>query len=217
MTFLIRRLAAALAFAAGAAPAQETSTTPYAVLYQVLEPAQAIGKHDRLRAVEHIESKRPGVAPSDIRLTIRSRSGDRAVPVAPDGRLEFPVDAVLKAENPDVLTNQPKGSLTLTVTFEFKFADPQRVAWDELGAALEQARAAVAERAAGAQARVAGIEYRFAAGEDARVIIAGAGERLLMAAGDGRVIVMIDETVAKERPTLLASRKPSVILPFISK
>lgn len=209
--------ATALVLAASVSAAQETSTTPYIVLYQVLESAQAIAKYDRLRAVEHIESKRPGVLPSDIKLTIRSRSGDLLVPVAADGRLEFPVDAALKAENPDVLANQPKGSLTLTLTFELRFTDPQRVGWGELSSALEQARSAVTEGATGPETQVAGVEYRFLPGEDARVTMTGTGERLLMAGDDGRIIVMIDEMVKKERPTLVANRAPRAILPFIVK
>ncbi|HOV58368.1 MAG TPA: hypothetical protein PLN91_10855 [Rhodanobacteraceae bacterium] len=200
------------------AQAGEGSTTPYAVLYQVLEPAQQIAAYDHLRAVQRIDSRLPDVSPAQIRLVVKARRGDIAVPIGADGRLDFPLDAALKAENPAVQSNQPKGSLSLTVTLELRLPAGDRVPWQELATALEQARRVLGEQAQAhglAAPAVTGAEFHFPAGSEARVTLSGKGERLLLADGAGRVIVMLDETTRKEQPTLLLGARPLAVVPHL--
>ena len=105
-------------------------------LFTVLAPAQQIAKFDRLRAIQRIDSKLAGVTPAQIRIVVKAQGGDIAVPVAADGRIQFPLDETLRAQNPDVQTNQPKGSLSLTVTMELKLPDSLHIGWDDLHEAL---------------------------------------------------------------------------------
>jgi hypothetical protein len=218
--FVLPRVLALLVVAAvSVARADETSSTPYAALYKVLEPAQKMARYDRLRAVQRIQSKLPTVSASQIRIAIKAARGDIAVPIAADGRIEFPFDGALQSENPSVQTNQPKGSLSLTVTMELKLPPGERIAWRDLDAALQQARAMLDEQGrerGGAVPAVGGAEFRFAPGSDARVTLAGRSERLLVADAEGRVIVMLDETTLKEQPDLLLNVRPNEILPFLS-
>jgi len=199
-----------------AAAADVVSTTPYVALYQVLTPARVIGAYDRLVAIERIESKTSGVRPADIRVVIRSKSGAIPVPIAADGRVNFPTTDALRDENPPVETNQPKGSLALTVIVALGGVDRTRVPWSDIEAGLEQARRFYADNVPHGTAapKVRGIEVHFAPGSAATLTIEGRSERLLMADGAGRIIVTGDIAAEKENPTLAFSRTPEFIMPY---
>lgn len=199
--------------------AEEGSATPYDVLYKVLEPAQKMGRFDRLRAVQRIQSKLPAVVPTQIRISIKSARGDIAVPVGADGRIEFPFDSALQGENPLVQTNQPKGSLSLTVTMELKLPTGDRIAWRDLEASVQQAREMLREQAqqqGGEAPPVSGVEFHFSPSSEARVTLSARSERLLMADDTGRVVVMLDESLTKEQPDLLLNAKVLEVVPFLS-
>jgi hypothetical protein len=129
-----------IALAPAAAADEAVSTTPYMALYQVLTPARVIGSYDRLVAIERIQSKLGGVPPSDIRVVIRAKSGAIPVPIAADGRVNFPTSDALRDENPPVETNQPKGSLALTVIVGLGGAERLRLPWTDVEAGLEQVK-----------------------------------------------------------------------------
>jgi hypothetical protein len=210
------RLAALLASIAlaGAASADEGSTTPYATLYQVLSPVQTIGKYDRLVAIERIESKLSDVQPSSIRVTIHAKSGAIAAPIAADGLVKFPATDALRSENPPVETNQPKGSLAFIVNVALKLADPARVPWTDIEAGLDQVKAFYAESRGASAPGISGVEIHFAPGAPAMLTIEGKSERLLMADPNGRVIVTRDMAPADEKPVLAFSRAPDFVLPY---
>ncbi len=196
--------------------AADESSTPYAALYQALAPAQDIAHYERLRAVQRVKSKQ-GVAPDSIRIAIAASTGRIEIPIDRDGKLDFPLNAELLAENPAVITNQPKGSLTVTVTFEIRLPDTLRVAYSEIAAALDQARAVVAKDASpGMKAQVVGVEFHFPKDIKASVTLSGKSERLLVADAQGRVIVMHNDTLVKDDPTLVFSHKPEIALPFLN-
>lgn len=202
-----------LLLASSAVVAQsEAVGTPYLVLYQALAPAVAAREFDRLHAIEAIESKLPNVAPGSIRITLKTRAGDVNVPVAADGRVSFPLTDALLAENPLVLTNQPKGSLTLSVTLALRLPRGSRVAVDELGLALDQVDHLLRAQE-GAARRVRGVEFRFGAA-DASLTLRGRSERLLMADADGRIVVMRDGDLGAAREIDFA-HPPLLALPYL--
>jgi len=212
------RAVALVAALFGARAWADVSATPYVTLFTVLAPAQQINSFDRLRAVQRIESKMAGVTPNQIRIVVKAKRGDIAVPVAADGHISFPLDEALKAENPNVETNQPKGSLSLTVTMELRLPEGLHIAWADLHAALDQAHDVLAAQAKVEGLNVPGIvgaEFRFGRGTEARVTVTGKSERLLVADAEGRVIVMLDEAAAKEQPSLEFTHKPLAVMPFL--
>ncbi|HEY0180388.1 MAG TPA: hypothetical protein VGC30_12280 [Dokdonella sp.] len=196
-----------------AAAAGAAATTPYAALYDALAPARSIAAYDRLIAIEHVGSSAPGVRPEDIRITIRAKSGAIEVPVAADGGLEFPLSEALRAENPPVETNQPKGSLALGVNAALRPPHGLVAPWREIAAALKQADALYAS--ASPPHTVRGIEVRFAPGAPATLTLGERSERLFAADADGRVIVLRDDVVDAEHATLAFSRPPLRILPYV--
>jgi len=211
-----RILALLVALGAASSAAQPASTTPYAALYQVLEPARQAAQFDRLLPMARVESTLSGVRPASIKLVIKAKTGDIAVPIDAQGLITFPMSDALVAENPVVQSNQPKGSLTLTLTFALKLPDTQRIAWADLAAALEQARVMISKQLGSDRpTSVAGAEFHFAVGSNASITLSGKGERLLVADDSGRIVVMADASTAAEKPALLISGKPLVVVPYL--
>lgn len=194
-----------------------SGATPYLALYQVLAPARSIRAYDHLLAIERVESKLPGVRAQDIRITIRARGGAIAVPVAADGSVDFPASDELQAENPVVETNQPKGSLMLTVHAALRVPDSLRVPWSEVDAGLRQAEELFAKTSEGsaANAKPRGVEILFDGSGPASVTLAGKSELLLQAGADGRTLVTRDMVVESERPVLVFSRRPYRLSPWV--
>lgn len=191
------------------------SAVPYAALYESLRPALEISSHDRLRALTRIVSKQPGVDPGQIRLEIRARDGVRRIAVGSDGDFEFPLDARLRKENPAVVSNQPKGSLTLSVAIVLKAPAATRFPYHEIARGIDQMRAVVAADGAGAALHVAGVELWFDPRSQAQLNVSGRIERLLMADHLGR-IVLDDSAELREAGVMLAlSVPPRRIVPML--
>lgn len=213
---LLALLIPSLAVAADDAAA---GATPYLALYQVLAPARSIRAYDRLVAVERVQSKSPDVRAQDIRITIRAKRGAIAVPVAADGSVDFPADESLQAENPPVETNQPKGSLMLSVHAALRLPDAPEMPWSDVEAGLRQAEDLFAKTPGGSAegAKPRGVEILFAPGDPASVTLAGRSERLLQADADGRILVTRDMVVESERPRLKFSRRALRMLPYVGE
>jgi len=210
---LLRALAGLLLALAGARVAH-AAEIEYAVIHRALGAAGEIAAYPRLRAVQRIESKRDGVAPRAIAISIRARRGRIEVPVADDGSVALPFDDALLAENPVVQTNQPAGSLTLTLSVELRQPRGAIVPVAEVEAALAEADALLARQHA--RARVRGVEFRFAGDETGGVTLRGSGERVLVPDRAGRVIVMRIPDLSLYREIELAAR-PVRILPFLDQ
>jgi len=209
-------LLALIALPLAAAGEDAVSTTSYGSLYQVLAPAAVINARDKLVAIERIESKIPNVAAKDIRVVIRAKAGPIAVPIGPIGRVDFPVTDALRSEDPPVETNQPKGSLALTVNVGLRCPDKLRMPWSDVEVGLAQVRELYSANASAGMApsAVRGIEVQFLPGAAATLTIEGKDERLLMADPDGRLVVTQSMIAEKENPTLAFSRAPEFVVPY---
>ncbi|MBK7146046.1 MAG: hypothetical protein IPH76_12900 [Xanthomonadales bacterium] len=191
------------------------SAVPYAALYESLRPALEISSHDRLRALTRIVSKQTSVSPAQIRLEIRARDGVRRIAVGSDGDFEFPLDARLRDENPPVVSNQPKGSLTLSVAIVLKAPATTRFPYGEIARGVDQMRAVVAADGGGAALHVAAVELWFDPRAQAQLNVSGRIERLLMADHLGR-IVLDDSAELREAGVMLAlSVPPRRIVPML--
>jgi hypothetical protein len=197
--------------------ADDTGTTSYAALYRALQPALDIGQRDRLVASANVQSKLPGVSPSAIRMEIRTRSGLRRLQIAEDGIFEFPMDSALLAEDPPVVSNQPRGSLTLSVTLALRPYATLRVPYREIRHALAQAGEVLATDPTRGGAVVRGVEVHFTAGRDATVSIRGQNERTFIADAGGRVVLI--DTPLWHQPDVEVefSEAPLRLIPYIDQ
>jgi Protein of unknown function (DUF2987) len=92
------------------------------------KPLEAMSKLDGLRYMKprvRVSSKLDGVRPESIRITIHAKAGDLVVPVDAEGQILFPITQALYDENPPSETNQPKGTVSLNVSFDVN-APPQQ-------------------------------------------------------------------------------------------
>lgn len=185
----------------------DTSVVPYTALYESLRPALEVSGHDRLVARTRILSKRGDVAPEQIRLDIQSRSGVRSVQVAANGDVQFPLDEGLRVENPPVASNQPKGSLTLSVAIVLKAPPGLRFPYRHIAAGIDQMREIVAADGNDDRFKVQGVELWFDPAAHAQLSVVGRVERLLMADRAGR-IVLDDSAELREDGVLLALTAP---------
>jgi hypothetical protein len=198
----------------GPVAAADGGRTPYSTLYRALAPAREVGEHPRLRAVQRIESKLPGVRPQQIEVRIHARSGDIAVPIAADGAAQFPLRDDLLAEDPPVSSNQPKGSITLSVTLALRVPDSTRLSAADLRAALADVDAWLVEQGnPGAPTR--GVEFRFPPGSGASLTVRGDTERFLLADDAGRIVVVRDPDL-DTAIGLDLSQRPLEVLPWIA-
>jgi len=194
----------------------EASLVPYAALYEVLRPALEIGGHDRLIARVRIVSKRSDIAPQQIRLDIQSRDGVRTVQVGANGDVEFPLDARLRDENPAVASNQPKGSLTLSVAIVLKLPRGLRFPYREIAHGIDQMRAVVAGDGVAEQFSVRGVELWFDPTAQAQLSISGRIERLLMADRSGRILLDDSAELREDGVMLVLSAAPREIAPVLA-
>ena len=65
-----------------------------------------------------IKSKIPEVKPSDVHLYIDSHPFRIPIPVKPDGAFSLPISDDLLKENPDIVADQPRGTLEADITFK---------------------------------------------------------------------------------------------------
>jgi len=204
-----------IAFAALRPAHADTSSVPYIALYESLRPALEITGRDHLVAKARIQSKRPGVEPESIRLQILARGGTRTIQVGDDGELLFPLEESLRDENPIVQSNQPKGSLTLSVAIGMKVPQGTRFPYAEIATGIDQLRSVMAVDGADVRSHVRGVEFWFRRGSDARVGVIGPVERLFIADRMGR-IVLDDSAELREGGVMLdLSEKPLQILPSL--
>lgn len=208
---MIRRVAllAALGLAAASAIADEGhAINPYRMFRQALAVQKVVAGNPRLHAVAYVESRDPAVRPGQILLTIHSKSGDRAVRVGTDGRLDFPLDDALAAEDPPVEANQPKGSLVLTVRLEFVVPGLRWPAAD-VRAALADLDQLVSPDAP----PIRGIELTFRHVDGVSVTLRGASERLLLP-DQGRHVVLMRGDLDQTLTDIELSELPTVALPY---
>jgi hypothetical protein len=131
--------------------------------------------------------------------------------------VNFPLNASLLAENPLGVTNQPKGSLTLSVTLGLKLPTSTRVPVGELNAALAEADQLLARGVGGLDGHVRGVELRFEPGANASLTLRGRSERLLMADHAGRIVLMRDGDLNEAAAVIELNRLPMQVLPYLTR
>lgn len=192
--------------AAGEPPA----TIPYQALYGALAPALEAQAVEGVVALKIIESK-IGVAPEKIRIRIAARSGPVELVPKPDGTIDFPLTDALRDENPTVTTNQPKGSLTLSVTLAIAPPPGATLPAPKVIQALDRIEQVLNPGATGGHIR--GVEVRFAPGASGTVTVRGGSNRFLMADETGRVVLMRDSDLVGADTEIEFSQRPLLLLP----
>lgn len=189
---------------------------PYASLYQALSPGLQLQQYPRLAAVQRIVSKRSDVQPQQIRVWINSSEGRIDIPVGADGMVRFPMREELLRTSTTVSSNQPPGSLSVSLSFEVVPPATTVWPWTEFSETFAQAREALA-RLEGAEraAELAGIEFRMPTAADKLTVETPSSEDLLSANDKGQIVLRWDERLPLQSTRIRFSNPPVQALPYL--
>lgn len=207
-------------FLAGIRPVRsaEPATIPYAKLDEIWQKIDQIDQK-KLVVSAQISSRNKDVKPADITMTIKSASGAIPIRIGPEGDLVgFPRTEALRQENPPIETNQPKGTLALSLglglivpaTNSFPYA--RLVEGVAEGSKVVKTQAGMLSLALPSLKAVVFVFPR-AAGGKATVDIGSAGaKKQLTADASGQVKLVLDAKLTAENPVVRVSERPARIL-----
>ncbi|MDB5360556.1 MAG: hypothetical protein JWO51_1853 [Rhodospirillales bacterium] len=206
-----------------ASAADEFATLPYrAMIANALTFLNvAVGERDRLALVQSLRPDGGNLAIRPLTITILSKNGKIDVPVAADNSFAIPINDELHDENPTVLTNQPKGSLSLQVGVRILLPQATRFTYAEFWLGIEQANR-MTKRFAGMMrwlfAETAdSLILRFGRPERQMLRIAAADGALTLIADDsGTIFVRMDRKLVEQNPMMELSEPALDALPAIS-
>ncbi len=192
--------------------------TPYRALYGALSPSLKLAGYSRLKPVQRIVSKNDGVAADSILVSIHAAGGIIEIRPASDGRVDFPMSDALLTENPPVRSNQPRGSLSVSVSFEIDLGSSDSLPYAALAEGIDQAQQALGEvEPALAGRRVAGIEFSFPPGVDGRLqILDPRLDELLMADREGYVRLRNDPRLRDSGAMVRWTPRPLRAVPYLT-
>ncbi len=204
------------------AQAADPATLPYRSLLESVTtfldvpPAQ----RDRLGLIQALKPDGGNLVARPLTMTIMAKAGPIDVPVAEDNSFALPLDPALKDENPTVVTNQPKGSLSLQVGVRILLPQTTRYPYSEFASGVAQANAMTK--------RFAGVMWLFAQTADSLIlrfhraerqmlrIAAADGALTLIADDSGTIFVRLDKKLAEENPMMELSEPAVDALPAVS-
>ena len=209
--------------AGSASAADEVATLPYRSMI-----ANAItflnvqaGERDRLALVQSLHPDGGNLVFRPLKITILSKNGRIDVPVAADNSFAIPITDDLRDENPTVITNQPKGTLSLQVGVRVLLPQTTRYAYSEFWLGIQQANA-MTKRFAGMMhwlfsESADSLILRFSRPERQMLRIAASDGALTLIADDsGTIFVRIDKKLVEENPMMELSEPALDALPAIS-
>ena len=203
-----------LVLAAADAAALERAI-PYADMHKIFSRVASFEGARFVRLRPTLSAEDGSVAPGDIRLTIRSRAGDIAVPVDEKGRAEFPVRADLEAENPDVMVNVAEGKLSLNIQMDIDAPPAQRFRYGLMAQMQDELDALLKKQ--GMMARMfapdfEGLRVEFPPGTAATAVVeSGEGAETFAAGADGRIVLEDRRAWRREDPWVQLSAVPTRI------
>jgi hypothetical protein len=184
---------------------------PYEDMHGVFARVAAVtsGKYFRIATV--MKSNDPAVATQDIKLLIKSQSGDIPVPVTAEGATAFPVRDDLLKENPDVLTNVGEGQLEVRVAMSVEAPPEQRFRYELMVAMQDEVKGILAKQ--GFMTRMMapdfeGLRISFPPGTAATATVEAAKPETFKADAEGKIRIPDRKAWRKENPFVQLSAVP---------
>ncbi len=200
---------------AAVAAAADNASIPYSKLDELWQKIEQVDT-GKLVASAQIVSKNKGIKPAQIRLVIRSATGDIPLRVSAEGYiLDFPRTEALRKENPPIEANQPKGSLRLNIGVELAVPPANSFSYSRLTDGIAEAMKLMKAQASAptsAEPVVKSVIFLFpksGARKATIEILASGRKRLLTADAAGQVRLPIEAALAGENPEVKLSDRPS--------
>lgn len=193
--------------AAEPAPA-EPAKLPYLVLYHLAHPVQLKGPFAGVAQWLTVTSSRPGIKAADIDMAVASRDGRVPIKLQENGTFTLPERPEWLQENPKIITNQPKGSMQLSVQRrgDFTFAG-KPYPYAELVSPLVWAREMAREMEAGTGLRTnplyTTVSFKLPTAEDVILIERQGAEPQVLKPDDKGVCRLVwDAALLRQNPTV---------------
>jgi hypothetical protein len=203
------------AFPSGA----EDARLPYAKLYEMQRlQSELSGQYTNLVVALRMESVSTNITATNLDVYIDTKAGRIAVRIGQYGDFNVPMRDDLLAENPWIITNQPRGSMKLDwflglvvrhLTTSIRYRDLMQVVRD-CGEVRQRMRQILPTAPKGA---VAGLRLTFSPpGNGASVVIhSERADKKLEAGATGTITMMIDPALLDEDPLVTLSKEPASV------
>ena len=210
----------------------------YLDLYNIEQTVSGMLGLQGLHVDLYVTSVRRDVTPQDITLTIHHASGiEQAIPHDAWGHVLLPVTDALKAENPMIVTNQPKHTLNASVVIDLLPPPDTELRYDALMLGVAQLNDAIAGKRLGALARLYGgksdgLLVFYNGGEHSLTVHGEAGDRILksesaeqelshlkginkdlLIPGTQIIYVPLEKATLKENPRVTLDAPPAQVFP----
>jgi RNA polymerase sigma factor (sigma-70 family) len=211
--------------------AQHASQTNAIIPYKTLDDACRFADSvDQSKLVLRIliDSSKKSVRPQDIHLTIQSREkAPISLQLGGKGEiLNFPHDETLRRENPGILSDQPKGTLSLglwcyvpmpkELTFPYRrMADAVAEANQARDTANQMIKEGYADQVSPFKDKVQGLVFVFpksSAGKAKVEIATAGGKKEYIADADGLAVVEVEPALQAENPPVTLSENPKWVV-----
>lgn len=116
---------------------KNAAVMPYDAAYERLQRLKD-SKLDRVRLQIRIAPNRPEVKISDVRVAIVNDTASINLPIAADGTIELPLRPDLYKTDAEIRSNQPKDTLTGSVTLGISWPGGSEITYAEIEETLRQ-------------------------------------------------------------------------------
>lgn len=201
--------------------ADTNAAIPYKDLDEMFQPIATVDPA-KLEIHVFVSSTNKAVRPSDISLTIHSASkGLIPVRLGTNGQvINFPLEKVLRRENPLVVANQPAGTIELWVTIQIPPSDELTFRYRRLADGVAEINKSIKAQAGLVLSllapKVQGVVFLFpkaSAGKAKVEIQSAAGTKEYTAGKYGRIKLKLEKALLAENPEVRVSEKPEHIVP----
>ena len=198
--------------AALALPAQ---ARPLKSICDAMEPLRKISDLKYVKPVIRVKPESETIKPSDVTFTIEAKAGPIRFAPKADGTIELPLTDALCAENPNMVSNQPEGSVSFAVgidpqippvkSLDYRSLDQLRREWSEA-----VSRQSLVWRALAPSPKA--FQLAFEAGRAASAEIRlPQGVRKLVADANGDLVIPFESAWADANPAIVLSEMPKRI------
>lgn len=201
-------------------PAQafDTQHMPYHALTRHWSAFEELAPEarDKVRLTVRVQAKHAGIDPVVLWMDVGGRHYELAVDSY--GLVQVPRTPDLIAADPLVETNQPKGSVDTELALLLLVPDSRQFHYADLKAATDQTSQLIHQAAGGLISlflpSVTGVSFTCPTGTECSITLhRAAGDEILHADRDGKILLPLDPALARENPLIEASVPLSDIEP----
>lgn len=215
-------MAAFVALSAFADDTNVNATLSYRKLDDFFQMVDGVNRSNLLLEM-FVHSTNRMVQATNITLTIHSSGGN--IPVSHDEHgniLNWPQSKEMARENPPIISNQPKGSLNLIITYRIPLTNDLAFGYAHLGDGVAEMNKLIKAQAGWTLSwlapKVDTVVFFFSKtnADKAKVTIASpTGRKEYVADKYGQVKLKLDESLLSEKPQVQLSDKPMAVAPDV--